>query len=752
MEQESGGGESGPEEQSGKDEERRELYGQEEKRKHSHKGKEEKERNREESGEEEESEDSEEEGVRKEEKEEKEEKEKGEREDWQAWQELVGEGAQEQEEGKEKEDLGGKLMMPKYVKMWDSIGCRKMVEHGCAADWIGSAPTTPQDYTRRERYAGAMHEAMRAVIDEELQRGVLEVIQPQQAAYIMAAFAVVKPKKTRLILDCRPINEYIREKSFKMTDWLHIKEHIRRGYAGSTLDFSNAFHHLGVCEELRRFLNFRYDGICYRYRGLPFGLRSAPRLFCAAMSATMNAIRSRWDVIVSAYMDDVLILAEEADVLRQTVLEIVDFCEALGWTINRKKSVLEPSTRFTYLGLEWDTLAMTIRKTTEKNTALKKTVKQWVRFVRSGATVRVRDLAKLIGQLSATRPQHEEASLYLAKVNRLKCQAVGSDGWEARTTLTRALLPELFWWMRELRANIANDIRTFDPAVRLYTDASETGWGATIRRLNARARWMYGWWTEGEVEVNCLRELNAVVIAVQRAVQKGQIVEDEDVLVFTDNTNVEYNLNRKRAGWRMRAAVKHFVKWLKQKRIRVQCRHVKGELNTTADALSRLSRSGDYRLAGGVLEQIEDALDTTADVDLFATAQNTQCTRYVTVEDVEPDGVTIIARDAMTIPWTGWTALVHPPIPMLARCLAKICRDGTRAILVCPRWRGAPWMHALRAIAVTKPIVLGKAADVLIAGPSMTAPGARASLPPGAMMAVLLQGQGQGQDRLCSNE
>jgi hypothetical protein len=131
--------------------------------------------------------------------------------------------------------------------------------------------------------------------------------------------------------------------------------------------------------------------------------------------------------------------------------------------------------------MEWDTIAMTIRMTAKKNTDLKKTVKKWIRWAEGGATVRVREIAGLIGKLSATRAQHECASLYLAKLNRLKCQAVGADGWEVRTGLTHTLLPELHWWLRTLRSNMPNDMRPFHPPADIWTDASESGWGGWLQ-------------------------------------------------------------------------------------------------------------------------------------------------------------------------------------------------------------------------------------------------------------------------------
>jgi hypothetical protein len=670
---------------------------------------------------------------------EEERKEVAEKEDWDAWKELVTEEGQcLEEEEREKERLGARLMMQKYVEKWREIGCEWMVASGCHADWSSGPPPTPRDYTRRECYVGKMHEAMCTAIKEELQRGVIKEIPAEQAMYVLAAFVVVKPNKIRLILDGRPINQYIRQQSFKMHDWLALKQQILQGYSACTLDFSSAFHHLGLQPHLQKFLNFRYSGSTYQYVGLPFGLRSAPRLFCQAMGATMNAIRARWDVLASAYMDDVCIMAADGRALRQTIQEIVLFCEGLGWTVNKQKSVLEPSTSFTYLGLRWDTMTMTVRMTTEKNTALKTTVKRYIRLTRSWAEIHARDIAKLIGQLSAARPQHEEASLYLAKLNRLKCTLVRRSGWDARGTLTRALLPELHWWLNELRNNTPNDIRPFEATVTLFTDASETGWGATLRRRRGRPRWMFGWWSEDEVEVNCLREVAAVVKTVKRAVQKHMIMKGEDVLIHSDNTAVVFNLHKKRSGWRMRAAVKDFLKWLKAKRIRVQCAHVKGEVNVTADALSRLSRSGDYSLRPGLLAKIEALFGVRVEVDLFATRRNRQCTRYATAENTDADDLDVIARNAMSIPWAGWVALIHPPIPMLPQCLAKIRTNGTTAILVAPRWRGAPWMHSLRPLLVTRPIVLGPATEVLVPGPGMAEQ--NASLPPGDVWACLLKG------------
>jgi hypothetical protein len=233
----------------------------------------------------------------------------------------------------------------------------------------------------------------------------------------------------------------------------------------------------------------------------------------------------------------------------------VKFVTWLGWTVNMEKSVMTPSKEWKYLGMIWKTGPgeddMTVQMVKEKNTAVKKELKGWIPKVKSGTVVKVRELARLIGRLSAMRAQHEEASLYLAKMNRLKCEAVRASGWEAKVRLQPMVLPELHWWLRATSANVPNSIRPFVPTVTCYTDASETGWGGSCCTAEDGETWIHGWWNKREVYVNCMRELMAVVHVIINGVQRGWIMEGTDVLARKDNTNVVYNLNRKRSGWRM---------------------------------------------------------------------------------------------------------------------------------------------------------------------------------------------------------
>jgi hypothetical protein len=154
-----------------------------------------------------------------------------------------------------------------------------------------------------------------------------------------------------------------------------------------------------------------------------------------------------------------------------------------------------------------------------------------------------------------------------------------------------------------LRKNEANDIRMFESTVSVWTDASESGWGAayvatepeleedTEMQTQAKAATetdmstkmeseaeiehgtgpvvTFGLWENGRMMENCMRELNAVVKAIKYGLNRGIIMDGMDIKIPSDNTDVIYNLNRKRSGWRMRKAIKALLKWLKERKIRL---------------------------------------------------------------------------------------------------------------------------------------------------------------------------------------
>ena len=91
----------------------------------------------------------------------------------------------------------------------------------------------------------------------------------------------------------------------------------------------------------------------YQFCVLPFGLSTVPREFAKTLALLVQLLRTR-GVRVHAYLDHWIIRADSPD---QSVLhkqQTIQLLQNLGWTINRKKSILEPSLILDFLGLHFD--------------------------------------------------------------------------------------------------------------------------------------------------------------------------------------------------------------------------------------------------------------------------------------------------------------------------------------------------------------------------------------------------------------
>ena len=61
------------------------------------------------------------------------------------------------------------------------------------------------------------------------------------------------------------------------------------------------------------------------------------------------------------YIDDILVLAGSKQLIEDQVSGLVYFLECLGFMINKKKSILEPTQSLDFLGVVVDTTSMELK-------------------------------------------------------------------------------------------------------------------------------------------------------------------------------------------------------------------------------------------------------------------------------------------------------------------------------------------------------------------------------------------------------
>ncbi len=184
-----------------------------------------------------------------------------------------------------------------------------------------------------------------------LQKGAIEEI-PQldiERGFFSRYFLV--PKRDgglRPILDLRRLNFSLYKGKFKMLTMKTIMSQIQGGDWFVTIDLKDAYFHIQVVQQHRRFLRFAFGGKAYQYKALPFGLALVPRTFTKCMDAALAPLRLQ-GICVLNYLDDWLILAHSMELVSRHRDIVLRHIHSLGLRMNAKKSVLLPSQRTVFL-------------------------------------------------------------------------------------------------------------------------------------------------------------------------------------------------------------------------------------------------------------------------------------------------------------------------------------------------------------------------------------------------------------------
>ena len=146
-------------------------------------------------------------------------------------------------------------------------------------------------------------------------------------------------------------------------------------------DSHSAYRQVPVHREDQSLLGLEWRGRTYMYRdrALPFGLRSAPKLFTAVADSLAWAFQCNGIVNCVHYLDDFLFWGPPASPQCSQALEsAISLCARLGLPVAPGKTV-GPSTVLTFLGIEIDSVSQELRLPADKLSRLRESLSQWER-------------------------------------------------------------------------------------------------------------------------------------------------------------------------------------------------------------------------------------------------------------------------------------------------------------------------------------------------------------------------------------
>ena len=440
-------------------------------------------------------------------------------------------------------------------------------------------------------------EVITKYLAEECEKGrVIGPLDPDQSTHVrqISRFGVIPkghtPGKWRLIVDLSApagssINNGI-EKSRCSLDYTSVDQAaalvntLGKSCRLAKIDIKSAYRITPVHPEDALLLGMRWQGGVYIDTALPFGLRSAPKIFNAVADGLMWILQSGGVRFVLHYLDDFLVAgpsaSEECDQALRATLHI---CEELGVPIAEEK-VEAPGTCLTFLGIEIDTERRQLRLPGEKLERVRTLVASWRR--KKGCTKR--ELLSLIGVLQyASKVVHPGCSF----LRRMIDLSMVAQEPHHHIRLNVSFRSDLEWWATFLPlwngVAILRDSMQLPISLTVTSDASGR-WGCGA--FSGKGAWFQLPWCGAWEAVHItIKELLPVVVA---CAIRGRVAKGGRIQCRTDNAAVVSIINSGRSKDEL---AMHLVRCLAffaaYFEYRVQAIHIPGRENGAADALSR---------------------------------------------------------------------------------------------------------------------------------------------------------------------
>ena len=261
----------------------------------------------------------------------------------------------------------------------------------------------------------------------------------------------------------------------------------------------------------------------------------------------------------------------------------------------------------------------------------------------------------------------------------------------------------LLWWT----ANVSTSSPLFPPipTAFLTTDASDSGWGASVN-----GHPLSGTWTGPQQRWHINRkELHAVRLAISRHASR---LRGSTVLLQSDSKTVVAYVQRqggtKSLG--LLEEVEALLLMTHRSQILLTARFIPGVYNTLADSLSRRQVPPEWHLSSRVTADIFD-LWGTPEFDLFATHSSAVVPQYASLDQTDL-GASFI--DAFSRQWTFTLAWIFPPPALVPRVLHHLNSAVGSFILVAPRWEKTFWLPDLQRRALLPPYIFPRLHSNLI--------------------------------------
>jgi hypothetical protein len=335
--------------------------------------------------------------------------------------------------------------------------------------------------------------------------------------------AITTVKTRRLVYNAIFLNEFTEASTYQLPTVDEVISGLEPGDVLVTFDLKHGFHGLVIHPAYTGWLCFRNSkGRLFKFVRVPFGVNWAPLVFCTVTGLFMKILRSEGINMRFMYVDDGAMRASSMVVAEADLQRVEQIAEFLGIGLNTNKTQ-GPATRVRVLGVEVDSLKMTVSLSVEKlccNIFHAVLVSEFAKV--AGTLLPEQLLQQMAGrfehmtQTTAGGRNHVSA-LWAAAV------AAGASGWTA-TRYVRELGRQADWWRQHARLSmpIRRHVTMFESSFTSLTQSDASGvagFAAGDGDILIWGRWNTEWTDERDrlgTGSSTAKELYALMCALQR--------------------------------------------------------------------------------------------------------------------------------------------------------------------------------------------------------------------------------------------
>ena len=347
------------------------------------------------------------------------------------------------------------------------------------------------------------------------------------------------------------------------------------------IDIENAFRNVPIHPDDRHLLGMMWDNQLYIDTTLPFGLRSAPKIFNAVADGLQWIALERGVTNLDHFLDDFITTGKPHSHECQTNLQLlVDTCKILKLPLALQK--LEgPTTCLTFLGIELDTSLLQLRLPAEKLSRLQRTLTSWA----GRRSCLKRDLQSLVGLLHDASIVIKPGRTFIRRLVDL-LKSSHNRPREAHIRLNTEARSDILWWKQFIGdwngLSMMRSHQRENPEIILTSDASGN-WGCGAFWND---RWFQYKWSHTTLGLHITaKELLPIVFAV--AVWGAQW-QGKSILCRCDNEAVVAIINTGTSKDCEAMPLMRCLFFITAKHnLLLTATHFPGSINILADALSR---------------------------------------------------------------------------------------------------------------------------------------------------------------------